>query len=61
MMTLKDWRFVFRMSEHVAREAYNLGREDQKEGKSRNSKYFQVNGPTELVFKKKYAEFVENA
>lgn len=60
MLTLKDWRFIFRMNEHVAREAYSLGREDEKAGKSRVPTYFQVTGPAELVLKKKYTEFIEN-
>jgi len=61
MLTLKDWRFIFRMHEHVAKHAYELGRKDEKAGKTRAPAYFEVNGPTELIFKKKYAEFVENS
>jgi hypothetical protein len=61
MLSLKDWRFIFRLSEYIAQEAYRLGREDEKSSKSRNDKHFRINGPVELLLKKKYAEFINNA
>ena len=61
MMTVKDWKFVFRMMELIAQQAHQQGLEDAHSKTARNKAYFSVKGPMELIFKKKYDEFINSS